>query len=533
MLPFLGIVVGTFASEDLTCIATGLLIQRGEIGVVTGVVACTTGIFVGDVGLWLLGRIFGQAAIAWPWTARRLGTRRVDEIRTWLQRHAAGAIVASRFLPGTRFALYVIAGVLRLPVAVFALWALVGAVLWTPTIVLLTATLGQAFIGRVAPVVGVGWLARIAVAAIALGTFRAARALAWPHVRMRIAVRAARWRRWEFWPMWLFYVPLALWIAWLAIRHRGLATITAANPGMPDGGVVGESKFDILQRLPASATIPAIRLEPGDALERVGELRAMARARGWTLPLVLKPDVGERGLGVRLVRDWHTAEAYLAAVSEHVIAQPYHAGPFEAGVFYYRLPSSPRGRIFSITDKVFPTVVGDGLSTLETLIWTHPRYRWQADTFATRHRDRLGRVLDEGETLPLVMAGNHCQGTMFRDGGHLVTRALERRIDAISQSYPGFFVGRFDIRYSDVDAFMRGEDVAIVELNGVTAESTNIYDPAGSLLQAYRTLFRQWAIIFAIGAANRSAGTPTSSLARLLSLAHAHARREFAYTLAD
>src|SRR5262252_1783385 len=362
MLSFLGIVVGTFASEDLTCIATGLLIQRGEVGVIAGVLACTTGIFVGDLGLWLLGRIFGQAAIAWPWTARGLGTRRVDEIRAWLERHAAGAIVSSRFLPGTRFALYVVAGVLRLPAAVFAVWALVGAMLWTPTIVLLTATLGEAFIGRVAPVVGVGWPARIAVAAIALGSIRAARALASPHARMRIAARIARWRRWEFWPMWLFYLPLALWIAWLAIRHRGLATITSANPGMPDGGLVGESKFDILQRLPASATIPAVRLEPGGAVERAGQLRAMAHARGWTLPLVLKPDVGERGLGVRRVSDWHAAESYLAAVAERVIAQPYHAGPFEAGVFYYRLAASPRGRIFSITDKVFPTIVGDGLS---------------------------------------------------------------------------------------------------------------------------------------------------------------------------
>lgn len=333
--------------------------------------------------------------------------------------------------------------------------------------------------------------------------------------------------------MWVFYAPLALWIAWLAIRHRGLATITAANPGMPDGGLVGESKFDILQRLPPSATIPAAPLEPGDPVERVGHLHAIATARGWTLPLILKPDIGERGLGVRLVRDWDSAQSYLAAVRERVIAQPYHPGPFEAGVFYYRLPSSPRGRIFSITDKIFPAVAGDGRSTLETLIWTHPRYRLQADTFAARHRDQLGRVLDEGETFPLAIAGNHCQGTMFRDGGHLVTPALERRIDEIAQSYPGFFVGRFDIRYSDVNAFTRGADVAIVELNGVTAESTNIYDPAGSLVCAYRTLFRQWAIVFAIGAANRRAGAPTSSLPRLFSLARAHAKREFPCALAD
>jgi hypothetical protein len=178
-------------------------------------------------------------------------------------------------------------------------------------------------------------------------------------------------------------------------------------------------------------------------------------------------------------------------------------------------------------------VVGDGQSTLETLIWTHPRYRMQAATFAARHRDQLGRVLDKGETFALAIAGNHCQGTMFRDGAHLLTPALERRIDEVAQSHPGFFVGRFDIRYSDRDAFMRGEDIAVVELNGVAAESTNIYDPERSLLHAYRTLFRQWTIIFAIGAANRRDGAPTSSLARLLSLLRAHARRDFALTLAD
>jgi membrane protein DedA with SNARE-associated domain len=533
MLALLGIVVGTFASEDLTCIATGLLIQRGQIGVGAGIIACTAGIFVGDLGLWAMGRLFGQAAFAWPWSARRLRTEKLEEVRAWLHRHAAGAIVASRFLPGTRFALYVMSGVLRLPIAIFALWALLGAVLWTPTIVLLTATLGDAFVARIAPMIGAGWTARLAVAAAMLVALHAARAIASPGRRMRAAARLARWRRWEFWPMWIFYPPVALWIAWLSIRHRGLATITAANPGMPDGGLVGESKFDILRKLPADAIIPSARLEPPADGDRLATLRSIAGERGWTLPLILKPDVGQRGLGVRLVRDWEAARAYLTSVDEPVLAQPYHRGPFEAGVFYYRMPGSAHGRIFSITDKHFPVLVGDGESTIGTLIWTHPRYRLQGDTFAARHREALMRVLDAGERFQLAVAGNHCQGTTFRDGRHLITLALERRIDEIARAYPGFFVGRFDIRYSDVDAFTAGVDLAVVELNGVTAESTNIYDPAGSLWAAYRLLFRQWSIIFAIGAANRQAGAATTSNRRMFELVRAHARRDITCELAD
>ncbi len=66
--------------------------------------------------------------------------------------------------------------------------------------------------------------------------------------------------------------------------------------------------------------------------------------------------------------------------------------------------------------------------------------------------------------------------------------------------------GRFDVRYSDPGEFKAGRDLAIVELNGVTSESTNIYDPSRSLLSAYRTLYCQWELLYGIGAANRARG---------------------------
>ena len=130
----------------------------------------------------------------------------------------------------------------------------------------------------------------------------------------------------------------------------------------------------------------------------------------------------------------------------------------------------------------------------------------QADIFFRRHAGRLDRVLAAGESLQLAQAGNHCQGTLFCDGSHLLTPQLERAIDAIAQSFDGFYFGRFDVRYANVDAFRRGADFAIIELNGVTSESTNLYDPDRSLIQAYRTLFAQWSLLFRIGAANAERG---------------------------
>jgi len=53
------------------------------------------------------------------------------------------------------------------------------------------------------------------------------------------------------------------------------------------------------------------------------------------------------------------------------------------------------------------------------------------------------------------------------------------------------------------------------------------------LFRAYRTLFRQWSIIFAIGGANRTQGASVSASRRLLALVHAHLTMPLPYGLSD
>jgi hypothetical protein len=52
-------------------------------------------------------------------------------------------------------------------------------------------------------------------------------------------------------------------------------------------------------------------------------------------------------------------------------------------------------------------------------------------------------------------------------------------------------------------------------------------------VSAYRQLFRQWSIVFAIGAANQRQGAATSSLKRLLELIRAHRATRFAFETSD
>jgi hypothetical protein len=58
----------------------------------------------------------------------------------------------------------------------------------------------------------------------------------------------------------------------------------------------------------------------------------------------------------------------------------------------------------------------------------------------------------------------------------------------------------------------------VLELNGVGAEAAHIYDPAVSLIDAYRSLFRQWRIAFEIGAQNRRLGHRPARIAELIGL---------------
>jgi len=344
--------------------------------------------------------------------------------------------------------------------------------------------------------------------------------------RLHILARLARWSRWEFWPAAIVYAPLVPHLGWLALRHRGLSTCTAANPCIPMGGLVGESKWAILSLLPRGCAVSSAIIEPAALPERTAALDAACSRLGLDYPIVLKPDVGDRGAGVRLVADRDAAHRYLASEPRAVLVQAHHPGPREAGIFYTRHPDAPRGEILSITDKRFPVIAADGRSTLRELILRHHRFRMQARTFLARLGPRAHEVHADGRTVRLAFAGNHCQGTMFLDGSTLITPELTAAIEGIARQIPGFYFGRFDVRYADETELKAGRGFAIVELNGVLSESTNIYDPATGFWAGQRVLREQWRRAFEIGAANRRTGAQAASVVACAAVLLAHARRK-------
>lgn len=475
----------TLVSEDLTCLTAGLLIAQGRMGFAEGTLACLGGIVSGDLALFAAGRLLGRRALRWKPFARMVSEERLARASEWLAERGMSVVFLSRFTPGLRLPTYFAAGMLRTRPLRFALYFALASAVWTPLL----------------------------VGAAALGSNIAGYGIAVPVVYglVRLAPHWRRVSRWEFWPSWAAYLPLVPYFVYLAMRYRSLTLFTAVNPGISAGGLTGESKAASLRQLPAAAEftlIPAsLQFE-----ERV------ERARRFGFPMVLKPDQGERGVGVAIVRTEAQRDEYLRKATCDVVAQEYVEGA-EFGVFHCRIPDEARGRILSVTEKLFPVVQGDGCSRLGELVRRDSRASVIEEIYRQLSHRSMDEVPAEGERVQLVEIGSHCRGAIFADGSRLITPELEDAIEQIARAHEGFYFGRFDLRAPSAEHLRRGEGLRVLELNGVAGEPAHIYDPAVSLLDAYRALFRHWQLAFLIGRLNVERGAqpmPLGELARLL-----------------
>jgi membrane protein DedA with SNARE-associated domain len=495
----------TFFSEDAATLGGAALSAAGLLATPFGLAACFLGIWLGDLGLYALARYFGRPFLGWAWVKRRVNEDRLAKSEAWWKKRGLLVLLVARFIPGLRLPTYLIAGTLAVPFLSFAAVTALMGLVWVPLIFTLVWAAGAQAIAWYAAAKGTLIIAALIVLVLVGVPFLFRRRLA----GMIRSPAMQRWLQWEFWPANLFYIPIGLNYVRLAIKYRGLNLPTIANPGMLTGGIVGESKEEILRDLFQTSpafTARAGLITRGSLDQRMAQFERLCAEHRLELPVVLKPNIAQRGSGFKLVRVPDDARDYLAQVSGDVLVQEYAAGPCEVGIFYYRFPDQERGRIFAITEKIFPVVTGDGLRTVEQLILDDSRAAIMARTYLHRHRAVRGKVLAAGERLKLVEAGNHCQGCIFRDGMHLWSAELEARIDQISRQVPDFFIGRYDVRYAQDSDILAGENFKILELNGASSEATSIYDSRNSIFQAYATLFKQWDLVFAIGAANRKLG---------------------------
>ena len=510
-LLFIFLAFATFISEDFACISAGVLAAEGRVSFLFATTACLLGIYAGDMLLFLAGRFFGRPIVKRApvnWFVRQ---EKVEKSSVWFERKGVAAIFISRFVPGMRLPTYFAAGLLNTNFFRYSFYFFVAALVWTPLLVGLSLKLGAETVQSALLVNQSVWLKVIIVSVSIFLSVKLLLKLSSYQGRRLFVSRLKRITRWEFWPPVVFYPPVVIYIALLSIKHKSFTLFTSVNPAMFGSGFIGESKAEILQGLTAKheskAFVARFKLISSETSHKecVATAQEFISENNLNFPVVLKPDKGERGAGVSIIKTEKDLEEYLLKNKGATIIQEYVAGK-EYGVFYYRYPTRATGKIFAITDKRFPSVTGDGAATLEELILKDERAVCMAKTYFNLHHENLYNIPDANERIQLVELGTHCRGAVFLDGTEIKTDELENTIDELSKSYEGFYFGRYDIRAPSLEDFKAGKNFKVVELNGVTSEATNIYDPKNSLLAAYKILFEQWRIAFEIGAQNRARG---------------------------
>ena len=141
---------------------------------------------------------------------------------------------------------------------------------------------------------------------------------------------------------------------------------------------MGESKINILRQFPEGSIPETLFLKSGISESEV--LSAIKNA-GISFPIILKPNVGERGFLVTKAENETDLSEYLAKVTVDFLVQEFVDEPLEISVMYHRFPDQDNGKVTSICVKKNLEVIGNGKDHVEALMEKDTRAFLQLERF--------------------------------------------------------------------------------------------------------------------------------------------------------
>jgi len=315
-------------------------------------------------------------------------------------------------------------------------------------------------------------------------------------------------RHWEYWPFWVVQFPFFFYWLWLSIKARSLFFFSASNPGIFSGGMLGESKFEVLELLPDNLKAKSTLVKFPSSIHVV---LSAVDAGNFKYPIIFKPDYGERGWMVRKIHNEQDAIQYLSEIKTDFLIQEFLELPLEFGVFYVRHPKEENGKIISITSKEMLAIIGNGEDTLQQMVLKNDRAKLQSGRLKQIFKDDWNKVVATGKTVELNSIGNHCLGTKFLNGNNLITEKLNASFDSLSKNIHGFYFGRYDLRCASLQDLENG-NIKIMELNGCGAEPAHVYQPGFSIWEALGVFRQHWKSMYQISIENHKRGIPYLTL---------------------
>ena len=530
----------TFIHEDAAILAAGFSKVENGLPLLFAYVPVYLGIVAGDVLIYGLGRL----AQSNKWLRSKIIGPKVERVKMWLNDHLVRVLVVCRLTPGLLFPTFVACGWFKIPFWRFATVSIIAGAVYSSIVLTIVIVFGGLVLFHL------GYWAWGALAVVVIGfairnyfksnwsqatetamgdippSFLAAIRRYIPSLKNKFSgmpsldglkrvVSSA-----ERIPNSLLYIPVGIRWFLLAVRYHSVTLPSVSNPMIETGGFMGESKSSVMNMVGDEqrmwlADFVTLHRYGEEAQNDLEQAITLIEENGLSFPIVAKPDIGWNGYGVRLVEDRDHLLKYIASFpsGEKIMLQRPVNHDGEMGVFYVRIPGEPTGRLYSLTLRYFPYVIGNGKMTLRELIQNDPRTKLRADFYLGGKSNHLGfgkedleHIPSEGELIRLAFIGSLRVGGLYRDATHLITPALTERFDAIARSMPEFYYGRFDIRFESTDLLKEGKGFSIIEINGAGAEAIQAWDPDVSLFKLYSEFFKAQSLLFKVAALNRKRG---------------------------
>src|SRR5690606_33345848 len=136
-----GLVVMPFLPGDSLLFVAGTIAGVGGLDLGVLLVLLTTAAIVGDAVNYSVGRYFGPKVFGWE-SSRFFNRAAFDRTHAFYEKHGGITIIVARFLPFVRTFAPFVAGVAAMTYAKFALFNVVGALLWVVSLTVLGYLVG-------------------------------------------------------------------------------------------------------------------------------------------------------------------------------------------------------------------------------------------------------------------------------------------------------------------------------------------------------------------------------------------------------
>ncbi|MDF2552950.1 MAG: D-alanine--D-alanine ligase [Chryseobacterium sp.] len=322
---------------------------------------------------------------------------------------------------------------------------------------------------------------------------------------MNLKHRLHKIAHWEYWSTFSIYLPLfPVWL-YCAYRARTLLFFHGANPSIKYGGMAMESKKEIYDLIPKN-WIPKTVFTSSETQFR--RILLELQSKKIDFPIIVKPNIGLKGLGVAEIKNFDELKIYQNSSDCDFLIQEKINYQNEVGIFYHRFPDQKSGKITGMVKKEFLSVKGNGEKTLKELVMDNPRSAFQIKAIEQKMGSEMQKTVPENEEIILIPFGSHTRGAKFIDISTEVTETLVQKIDEICTKVNGFYFGRLDVMYENLELLQEGKSFKIIEINGAKSEPTHMYDPKHSLFFAWREITKHWKIMAEISRKNHEKGFP-------------------------